>query len=210
MNQFQDNPDMQYSPACERNRDPILEQLKPRLSSARKILEIGSGTGQHAAYFGQFLPHLIWQTSDRVENHASISAWVEHSGVNNVLLPIELDVAQSNWPEQKFDATFTANTCHIMSWSDVEKMFQGVSQVLTKTGCFFIYGPFNYDGQFSSSSNQAFDASLKLTAPHRGIRDMTDMRQLAQANQFKLSEDITMPANNRLLIFTKINNVIDI
>lgn len=205
MNQVQDNPDMQYSPACERNRDPILAQLGPRLSLAHKLLEIGSGTGQHAVYFGQHLPQLIWQTSDRIENHASIKAWIEHSGEKNVLMPIELDVAHSKWPTQKFDAVFTANTCHIMSWTDVEKMFQGVSQLLTSAGCFFIYGPFNYDGRFSSSSNQAFDASLKLTAPHRGIRDLADMRQLAHANLLQLSDDIAMPANNRLLMFTKID-----
>lgn len=203
MNQIQHNPDMQYSPACERNRDPILEQLKPRLSSAHKLLEIGSGTGQHAIYFGQHLPHLIWQTSDRLENHASINAWIRHSGGNNVLPPLELDVAQTEWPMQKFDTVFTANTCHIMSWTDVEKMFQGVSRVLANPGRFFIYGPFNYDGQFSSRSNEAFDASLKLTAPHRGIRDLADMRQLAQTNLLQLSEDIPMPANNRLLVFTK-------
>nr|WP_315476910.1 DUF938 domain-containing protein [uncultured Undibacterium sp.] len=205
MNQAQNNPNMQYSPACERNQDPILEQLKPRLSLARRLLEIGSGTGQHAVYFTQHLPQISWQTSDRSENHASISAWIEHSGANNVLMPIELDVALSEWPTQQFDAIFTANTCHIMSWTDVEKMFEGASQVLASAGRFFIYGPFNYDGQFSSSSNEAFDASLKLVAPHRGIRDLADIRKLAQANLLQLSEDIAMPANNRLLMFTKVD-----
>jgi cyclopropane fatty-acyl-phospholipid synthase-like methyltransferase len=205
MNQAQNNPDMQFSLACERNRDPILEQLKPRLSLANKLLEIGSGTGQHAVYFSQHLPQISWQTSDRLENHASIRAWMEHEGASNVLMPIELDVALSEWPTQKFDAIFTANTCHIMSWTDVEKMFEGVSQALASAGRFFIYGPFNYDGQFSSSSNQAFDASLKLTAPHRGIRDLADMQQLALANLLELSEDIAMPANNRLLMFIKVD-----
>lgn len=205
MNQAYDHPDQQFSPACERNQWPIVEQLILRLATAHSVLEIGSGTGQHAAFFSRHLPQLRWQTSDRSENHASIRAWVEHSGCSNALMPFNLDVAQSNWPTGHFDAVFTANTCHIMSWPEVEKMFQGVSQVLHDDGRFFVYGPFNYAGQFTSHSNQLFDASLKSQVAHRGIRDLQEILPLAQQNQLLLSEDIGMPANNRLLIFTKIH-----
>lgn len=174
-----------------------------RLEAAHSVLEIGSGTGQHAAYFSHHLPQLRWQTSDRIENHASIRAWIEQSGCSNALMPVDLDVAQSNWPAEQFDAVFTANTCHIMSWPEVEKMFQGTSQVLNDNGHFFVYGPFNYAGQFTSHSNQLFDASLKSQAAHRGIRDLQEILPLAQKNQLLLSDDIDMPANNRLLLFTK-------
>jgi len=203
MNQAYDHPDQQFSPACERNKVPILEQLISRLAAVHSVLEIGSGTGQHAAYFSLHLPQLRWQTSDRIENHASIRAWIEQSGCSNALMPVDLDVAQSNWPAEQFDAVFTANTCHIMSWPEVEKMFQGTSQVLNDNGHFFVYGPFNYAGQFTSHSNQLFDASLKSQAAHRGIRDLQEILPLAQKNQLLLSDDIDMPANNRLLLFTK-------
>jgi cyclopropane fatty-acyl-phospholipid synthase-like methyltransferase len=200
------HPNQLFSPACDRNQGPILEQLALCLRSARTVLEIGSGTGQHAVFFARHLSHLTWQTSDRLENHASILAWLATYEGKNLLPPFNLDVAQSRWPYQVFDAAFSANTCHIMAWSDVVQMFQGVSKVLGLDGVFIIYGPFNYDGQFSSSSNQAFDAALRLQAPHRGIRDIADLQQLAQDQHMQLSDDIAMPANNRLLIFSKMES----
>jgi cyclopropane fatty-acyl-phospholipid synthase-like methyltransferase len=203
MTKTTDNPNQLFSPACERNQGPILEQLTLFLRFAGTVLEIGSGTGQHAVYFARHLSHLTWQTSDRTENHPSILAWLATYEEKNLLPPFTLDVAQSQWPVQVFDAAFSANTCHIMAWSEVAQMFQGVSEVLSSNGIFIIYGPFNYDGQFTSSSNQAFDAALRLQAPHRGIRDIADMRQLALETHMHLTEDIAMPANNRLLIFSK-------
>lgn len=197
------HPLKQFSPACERNQDPILLHLKTVLTNAQQVLEIGSGTGQHAVYFSQHLPHLIWQTSDKIENHPSIYAWITESGSTRTLAPLVLDVADNVWPAQIYDAVFTANTCHIMHWAEVEKMFAGVSQVLTQNGIFIIYGPFNYGGQFTSVSNQEFDASLKRQASHRGIRDITDLQKLATQHQCNLQADIEMPANNRLLIFKK-------
>lgn len=192
-----------FSPACERNQEPILSQLKTYLGQASKVLEIGSGTGQHAVYFSHHLPHLIWQTSDRDENHPSIQAWINDAANDRVLAPISLDVGSKIWPAQIVDAVFTANTCHIMHWSEVQCMFAGASQILTESGVLIIYGPFNYAGQFTSESNREFDAALKLQADHRGIRDIEDMQELAEQTQFSLLQDIEMPANNRLLVFKK-------
>lgn len=193
----------QFSLACERNQEPILQHLKTYLANVQQVLEIGSGTGQHAIYFSQHLPHLFWQTSDRIENHPSIHAWIAEDGSARTLTPLVLDVANDIWPAQIYDAVFTANTCHIMHWTEVEKMFGGVNQVLTQTGMFIIYGPFNYGGQFTSVSNQEFDAALKRQAGHRGIRDIADLQKLGTQFQFNLQADLEMPANNRLLIFKK-------
>lgn len=198
------NPQQLFSPACARNQAPILEQLTVFFKSSRTVLEIGSGTGQHAIFFARHLPHITWHTSDRAENHPSILAWLATYEGKNLLPPTHLDVALSAWPTQEFDAAFSANTCHIMAWPEVEHMFRGVSRILRSDGIFAIYGPFNYDGQFTSSSNQAFDASLRLQMPHRGIRDIADMRQLATKTHMQLTADIAMPANNRLLIFSKV------
>jgi SAM-dependent methyltransferase len=192
----------QFSPACERNQEPILAHLKTYLSNAVNVLEIGSGTGQHAVYFGRHLPHVRWQTSDRAENHPSIRAWINEDGDERVLDPLTLDVGSDEWPTQKYDAVFTANTCHIMHWDDVNRMFAGVSQLLADDGFFIIYGPFNYGGQFTSLSNREFDVALKSQAAHRGIRDIEAMQELAAQNQLGLQQDLTLPANNRLLIFS--------
>ncbi len=194
----------QFSPACERNQDPILTHLKTYLSKAMNVLEIGSGTGQHAVYFSRHLPHLQWQTSDRAENHASIHAWIEEDGNPRVLPPLVLDVGSQHWPAQIFDGVFTANTCHIMHWEEVQQMFANLRQILSAEGVFIVYGPFNYDGQFTSLSNQEFNAALQAQAAHRAIRDISDMQQLAAQNGLMLLEDLAMPAHNRLLIFKRI------
>ncbi|MCU6435202.1 class I SAM-dependent methyltransferase [Undibacterium sp. Jales W-56] len=190
-----------FSPACERNSAPILDVLKPLLQQSKNLLEIGSGTGQHAVYFGAQMPHLLWQCSDRVEYHSSILAWQAEAGLDNVQPPYTLDVATSKWPGQTFDAVFTANTCHIMAWQEVEMMFAGVSELLTPEGLFCIYGPFNYAGRFTSESNQQFDASLRSQAAHMGIRDIEKIESLANQSGLHLRDDHTMPANNRLLVF---------
>ena len=190
-----------YSAACERNREPILAVLRDVLANARTVLEIGSGTGQHAVYFGANLPHLAWQTSDLPENHASILAWLDEERPSNVLPPLPLDVGADAWPAGPFDAVFSANTCHIMAWEHVQAMFDGVGRVLKPGGLLCIYGPFNYDGRFTSDSNAVFDMSLKAQGEHMGIRDFEAVDRLAEAQGMVLAADHAMPANNLLLVF---------
>ncbi len=192
----------QFSEACERNRDPILAILRTALAGKRKVLEIGSGTGQHAVYFARQLPGLLWQTSDLKANHASIIAWQKEAKLPNVLPPLELDVG-GTWPDREFDAAFTANTCHIMAWPEVTMMFAGVSGVLMNGGLFIVYGPFNYGGTFTSPSNRRFNDYLQAQAPHMGIRGIEEIRKLAEGESLHLLNDYEMPANNRLLIFSR-------
>lgn len=197
----------QFSAACERNRDPILAQLSIHFSHTQRVLEIGSGTGQHAVYFAQHLPHLMWQTSDRIAYHPSIEAWLEEAKLRNVLPPLELDVAQPDqWPTASFDAAFTANTCHIMAWEEVAQMLVHLARCLEELGLFVIYGPFKYSGAFTSDSNADFDHSLRQQASHMGIRDIEQTTLLAQDSGLTLLHDLDMPANNRLLVFQKTTN----
>jgi SAM-dependent methyltransferase len=191
----------QFSAACERNRDPILAILRDTLPNPAHVLEIGSGTGQHAVYFGEQLPHLIWQTSDVAAHHPSIAAWLEDAHLPNVLPPLQLDVDQPAWPRASYDAVYSANTCHIMAWPQVVRMFSGIAQILRHDGLLCVYGPFNYGGQFTSPSNAAFDASLRAGAPHMGIRDIEAMQDLAGSCGLRQLADHAMPAHNRLLIW---------
>jgi cyclopropane fatty-acyl-phospholipid synthase-like methyltransferase len=193
----------QFSEACERNKDAILNRIKPILANKNSVLEVGSGTGQHAAYFAQHLSHLDWQTSDLQENHSSILAWLTESKLSNLLPPIHLDTTAKEWPAQQYDAIFSANTLHIMPWYAVEAMFNGVEKVISNSGDLLIYGPFNYDGQFTSESNQQFDLWLKQINPERGIRDFEQVSLLAEKVAMQLENDFEMPANNRLLHFKK-------
>lgn len=193
----------QHSEACERNKDPILSTIKPYLSYSKSVLEIGSGTGQHAVYFGGALSHLTWQTSDLRSNHPSIIAWIEQSDLPNVKKPFTLDVAQRFWDIEPVDAVFTANTAHIMSWESVKSMFKGVGTNLRPGGHFLIYGPFNVAGKFTSESNRQFNESLKLQNPESAIRDYEDILSHARHNGLNLIERHQMPANNMLLAFQK-------
>ncbi len=191
----------QFSAACERNREPILAVLRDVLADCRPVLEIGSGTGQHAVYFGAHLPHLQWQTSDLPDNHASIIAWLQEARLPNVLPPLALDVASADWPPGPYDAVFSANTCHIMAWQEVQAMFAGIGRVLRPGGLACVYGPFNEGGRFTSASNAQFDAALKAQAPHMGIRDVDAVNALAARQGLTLLADHAMPANNRLLVW---------
>jgi hypothetical protein len=180
-----------YSEASERNREPILAVLRRVLAESRKVLEIGSGTGQHAAYFAAALPHLVWQASDVAAHLPGIREW----GVD----PIELDV-DGAWPSIDPDAAFSANTAHIMSWPQVEKMFAGLGAIRTlRTFC--LYGPFHYEGRPTSESNARFDAMLRARDPLGGVRDFEAVVALAAQHGMALQEDNAMPANNRLLVF---------
>ena len=158
------------------------------------MLEIGSGTGQHAAYFSRELPHLTWQASDVAQNLPGIRMWGAE--------PIELDV-DKEWPRPNVDAVFSANTAHIMSWPQVERMFAGVACLLPAAGLFALYGPFNYRGRPTSESNARFDAMLRASDPASGLRNCEAILELAQREGLALAEDNAMPANNRLLVFRK-------
>jgi hypothetical protein len=182
-----------YSEACERNREPILAVLKRVFRKSRKVLEIGSGTGQHAAFFSAALPHLAWQASDVAEHLDGIRMW----GVE----PIELDVGEP-WPAVEADAAFSANTAHIMSWSQVERMFEGIAATRT-VEIFCLYGPFSYGGSHTSESNARFDAMLRARDPASGVRDFDAIRTLAERCGLRIEEDNAMPANNRLLVLRK-------
>jgi SAM-dependent methyltransferase len=185
-----------YSEACERNRDPILGILKRVFADRRRVLEIGSGTGQHAAYFAPALPHVVWQPSDVAANLAGIREWIAEPP------PIELDM-DAPFPKIEVDAVFSANTSHIMSWAQVERMFAGVGSLLPSGGAFALYGPFNYGGKHTSESNARFDAMLRHRDPASGLRDAEAIVALAGRHGMVLEEDNAMPANNRLLVFRK-------
>ena len=191
-------PDKPFSAACERNREPILAVLRSHFADRRRVLEVGSGTGQHAVHFAAALPQLVWQTSDRPEWLPGIRLWLAEAGLPNTPPPIELDV-RGPWPGERFDAVFSANTLHIMGWPEVEALFAGLPAVLADDARLTIYGPFNYGGCFTSASNAAFDAGLRADAPKRGIRDFEAVDALARGIGFELVEDLAMPANNRCL-----------
>ena len=193
----------QYSEACDQNREPILAVIRDVFVDTGQILEIGSGTGQHAVYFARHLPHLRWQTSDLPANHASINAWIEEARLDNVLPPLALDVAAGKWPEQSYDGIFSANTTHIMSWPMVEHMFTGIGHALSPGASLCLYGPFNYNHAYTSPSNARFDAWLKCRDPASGVRNFEDLDALAAASGLRLSADNEMPANNRLLVWTR-------
>ena len=192
-----------FSDACEQNKRPILKVISPFFKDKKTVLEIGSGTGQHAVYFSEQLPHLKWLTSDQVEYHNGINMWLEEARFENIEPPILLDVNQPMWPIKKIDAIFSANTVHIMSWMSVKKMFYGIGNVLEKDGRFCLYGPFNYNGEFSSESNARFDQWLKQRNSESGVRDFEALQVLAEKAGLHFIEDVPMPANNRILVWQK-------
>jgi cyclopropane fatty-acyl-phospholipid synthase-like methyltransferase len=192
-----------FSQACENNQQAIFAILERVFAGAQTVLEIGSGTGQHAAYFAPRLPHLIWQTSDQEEYHPGINAWLDASSAENLRRPLLLNVDMPQWPIATVDAVFSANTCHIMSWASVVNMFKQLAGVLSAGGTLAIYGPFNYDGQFTSASNANFDQWLKQRGAQQGIRDFEAVNKLASEAGMTLLEDNAMPANNRLLVWCK-------
>ena len=167
------------------------------------VLEIGSGTGQHAVYFGQAMPWLIWQPSDVSVHLQGISAWLKDAGLTNVKPPLTLDVNQPNWPITEAGGVFSANTAHIISSETLDNLFDGVGKILHVDGFFLLYGPFNYQGNYTSQSNAEFDIWLKQRDPLSGIRDFEVVCDLAKQNSLQLINDFQMPVNNRLLVFKK-------
>jgi len=192
-----------FSQSCENNKQPILQRIQKIFQQSKVVWEIGSGTGQHACYFAKNLPQLTWQTTDREENLADINGWIEESGLSNLPKSVALDVVNQPWPCQPIDALFTANTLHIMHWHEVECFFNGLEKYLSDISTVCIYGPFNYQGQYTSQSNEQFDQWLKNQDPARGIRDFEAIEKLANHAGLYIEDDFSMPANNRLLVFKK-------
>lgn len=193
-----------FSDACERNKGPILDVLATELTNSRRVVEIGSGTGQHAVHFAAGLPHLTWQPTDRHEYLASLAARIAEEGPDNLREPVELDVQQDPWPPLEGDVIFSANTLHIMSWREVESFFDGVGRLLANDGLLAVYGPFSYQGRFTSESNARFDCSLRQRDPLSGIRDVEALDRLAVCQGLRRVADYSMPANNQLLIWTRV------
>lgn len=191
-----------YSPACDQNRDPILAVLRGHFADRSQVLEVGSGSGQHAVYFAAAMPNLSWQTSDRAQNLPGIRLWLDEAALSNTPAPLELDV-NGAWPKRRFDAVFSANSLHIMSWPETQALFAGLSNVITDDAKLAIYGPFNYGGRYTSDSNAAFDDWLQAQAPHMGVRDYEAVDELAQTIGLHLLEDRAMPANNRCLVWQR-------
>ncbi len=193
-----------FSQACENNKQPILKIVKRAFIDQKHVLEIGSGTGQHAIYFAKKLPFLTWQTSDLPINHAGINQWIDDFPSTNIKRPLVIDLADEPSLPNDIDAIFSANTLHIISWPLVHNFFKMVEKNLPQNGTLCIYGPFNYQGKYTSESNANFDLWLKDRDEHSGIRDFEAICQLASKSGLSLNEDIEMPANNRILLFTKI------
>lgn len=210
------------APATARNREPILAILRRWLASAPadaappgtspagvggpaiRVLEIASGTGQHAVHFAEALPHVRWQPSDPDPNHlASIEAWRADSRAGNVAAPLRLDVRKDAWPAGPFDAVFNANMIHIAPWPVALAFFAGAARVLAEGGLLFLYGPFRVGGRHTAPSNEAFDADLRRRDPEWGVRDLERVVALAQDEGLTLVEENPMPANNLLLVFRR-------
>ena len=192
-----------YAASCDQNREPILRVLQSLLTEPARLLEIGSGTGQHAVYFALRLPHLTWVTSDRHDYHRGIGLWLDEAALPNIEGPLSLDVTEARWPDAPFDAVFSANTIHIMRWRAVEALFRGAGRILCPGGLFMIYGPFNYGNKYTSESNARFDQWLHAQDPASGIRNFEELQRLAGDGGMELHRDVEMPANNRILCWQK-------
>jgi SAM-dependent methyltransferase len=192
-----------FAESCARNREPILAVLREVFADRRQVLEIASGTGQHAVHFGAALPHLRWQTSELPANHDGIRAWLDEAGLANVSPPLALDVDDPVWPVAEVDAIFNANTVHIIAWPSVERMFAGIGRVLAPGGLLCLYGPFNYGGRYTAESNARFDVWLKQRDPVSGVRDFEALDALARAQGLVLQRDFDMPSDNHTLVWRR-------
>lgn len=200
----------QHSPSAERNREPILAVLREVLPPAGRVLEIASGTGQHAICFAGALPGLDWQPSDPdADARASIAAWIAHAGLANVRAPLALDVHQADWGVQpvnaldQIDAVVCINMIHISPWSATQALFAGASRRLVDGGVLYLYGPYKRGGAQTSPSNDAFDQQLRSRDPAWGVRDMEAVVALGASVGLVCDEPIAMPANNFSLVFRK-------
>ncbi|WP_417668903.1 DUF938 domain-containing protein [Roseibium sp.] len=200
-----------FSAAAENNKRPILQVLNTAFANCTRVLEIASGTGQHAMFFAEKLPHLDWRPSDLAEHLPAIDQRIVEADteLDNLLAPIELDISDLPWPvsaadyEDAYDGIFTSNSLHIVSWPIVEVFFEGVGETLREGGMLCVYGPFKYGGNFTTRSNEAFDKSLKERDAESGIRDFEAVNELAEKIGLKLEADHAMPANNQLLVWKR-------
>ena len=197
-----------YSEACEQNREPILQVLTELIATEVKannptLLEVGSGTGQHAVYFGEALPQLLWQCSDQQQYHPSIQAWLDEAKLQNIIPPIRLNVSKDTWPSAQFDMLYCANVIHIMHWQNVLDFFARGANCIKPEGLMVCYGPFNFEGKYTSASNAQFDQYLHSQDPESGIRNFEDLQKLAEKASLKFLHDYEMPANNRILVWQK-------
>jgi len=192
-----------FSQACENNKAPILTVLKTAFAGVSDVLEIGTGTGQHAVYFAEHLPHVSWQPSDVAEHLPGIKLWLDDAQLSNIKPAMALNVLDERWPVTRTQAVFTSNTLHIMGKTEVQRFFKKLGEILTADGKFCCYGPFNYGGQFTSESNARFNDWLYQQNPKSAIRDFEWIEALANAVGLQLVADHEMPANNRLLEWQK-------
>ena len=193
-----------FAPSCERNQQAIYDVLNSIIKPKDKqILELGSGTGQHAVFMAPQLPALTWHTSELIENHTGIKQWLAESDAENIIMPLHYQAGTTAFPEVVADVVMTVNTLHIMSWDCVKALISDLGQHLNVGARVLIYGPFNYDGEFTSKSNAEFDVWLKNKDAWSGIRDFEAVCGLMQTERIELLKDVTMPANNRCLVFEK-------
>ncbi len=192
-----------FAESCVQNQQVILDVLKKLFIEPAEVLELGSGTGQHAVFFAEHLPHLRWQPSDLADQHAGMQMWLDEVEHDRIKAPLVIDVDRGPWPLSDLGYVFTANTTHIVSAAQVESMFRYVAESLASGGLFAQYGPFNYNGHYTSESNARFDQWLKQRDPNSCIKDFETLQQLAEENNMVLYKDIEMPANNRILVWKK-------
>ncbi len=196
--------ELPFSPACERNKQPIVEVLERLLKPEARVLEVGAGTGQHAVHFTTLMPGLDWLVTDVPDKLDGLAARITFEAPDRLSPPVALDVARGLWPDGPFDAVYTANTLHIMPFELAPALFAGASQVLGRDGVLICYGPFMDDGMHTADSNREFDASLRARDPSMGIRDTRDLDRLAADCGLTRQADLTLPANNRILVFRRI------
>jgi SAM-dependent methyltransferase len=199
---FSDKP---FSSACERNQQPILDVLVQVIDGQdRRLLEIGSGTGQHAVFLAPHFPQLDWYPTDVSANLKGINQWLEEARVSNIQKPMRVEIGKDELPKLKFDLIFTANTFHIMHWKDVKSLIKQFGGRLREGSRVLIYGPFKYGGVFTTPSNEEFDQGLKTKDPLSGIRNFEDVNTNMIKNGFELMMDVAMPANNQMLVYRRL------
>lgn len=191
-----------HAPATERTRGPILDVLRRVLPAEGTVLEVSSGTGQHAVYFAKHLPKLVWQPSDPDPGaRASIAAWTESEGADNVRPPLDLDVTRRPWPIGRADAVVNVNMIHIAPWACCEALLEGAAELLSPGNVLFMYGPYKRGGRHTAPSNEAFDRSLRQRNPAWGVRDLDAVAAVAARHGLRLEEVVEMPANNLSVVY---------
>lgn len=190
-----------FSPSADRNKEFILSTLRQELAADQLVLEIGSGTGQHACYFAAALPNVIWQPTELKQNIPGIDSWMDEQNLENILEPKALDVDVHPWPVTHANVCFTCNTFHIVGMPSVRSIFEGCNTVLRDGGKLCVYGPFAIDGQHTSAGNQQFDQQLRTSNPNSGVRDLSELDAIAQQLGFNAYRSITMPANNLFVVW---------